>query len=313
MGPRNKQAGVALLMVLLIVFIATFAAARLVYDFQLSLNRSAVLMGQRQAWYYALGGEAWAMEILRRDAEESETDHLGEDWAKPITGLAIQGGVISTKIEDAQSRFNLNGLVNEEGEAIPEQVEQLERLLIGLGLDVNLAPAIVDWIDADSEPRFPDGAEGTEYQAQDPPYLTADAPMGSASELRLVRGVTAEVYETLEPHVIVLPRKGLVPVNVNSATAAVLRSLHADIDKATADGLREAVGTKGFNSVEEFTGNPALQNLQIPSDNLSVRSEFFVISTEVDTEYGRLRLRSTVERAPDGPLKLSSRSLGGLQ
>ena len=104
---HTHQRGVALITALLLVFLATMTAVEAVYSFQLTLSRSAAVLGQRQVWYYALGGEAWALQILRRDREDNEIDHSQEDWATPIPALPIQGGALSGRIEDLQGRFNL--------------------------------------------------------------------------------------------------------------------------------------------------------------------------------------------------------------
>ena len=61
----------------------------------------------------ALGAEAWAADFLRKDAQESQTDHLGETWAKPMPPMPIgEGiGVVEGRLEDMQGRFNINSLV----------------------------------------------------------------------------------------------------------------------------------------------------------------------------------------------------------
>ena len=220
---ESRQRGVALITALLLVFLATMTAVEAVYSFQLTLNRSAVVLGQRQVWYYALGGEAWAMEILRRDAEDNEFDHLEESWATQIPALPIQGGALAGKIEDLQGRFNLNDLVDDEGLVVPARVEQLDRLLRALQLEADIGPAVADWIDADLDPQ-PGGAESSDYLLRTPPHVAANLVMADPSELRQVRGVTAEVYEALLPHVSALPRG--TPLNVNTATLPVLCPSH---------------------------------------------------------------------------------------
>jgi len=48
-------------------------------------------------------------------------------------------------IEDRQGLFNLNNVVG--------NVAQFQRLLAVLGLPADLAPALADWTDGDSEPQ----------------------------------------------------------------------------------------------------------------------------------------------------------------
>ncbi len=42
---------------------------------------------------------------------------------------------------------------------------------------------MADWIDEDTQPGFPDGAEDSVYTGQGPPHLAANMPITRASEL----------------------------------------------------------------------------------------------------------------------------------
>jgi DNA uptake protein ComE-like DNA-binding protein len=57
------------------------------------------------------------------------------------------------------------------------------------GMTEAVADAILDWIDADGEPRLL-GAEQDYYSSLDPPYAPRNGPLGSIEELLLVRDVT---------------------------------------------------------------------------------------------------------------------------
>ncbi len=308
-GPESQR-GVALLTALLVVFLTTVAAVSLVYKLQLSINRSGVLLGQRQALYYALGGEAWAGQILRRDAEDSDSDQGKEDWAQTLTTLPIEGGTLSGSIADEQGRFNLNGLLTEDGEADEARVEQLRALLDSLELDSDLAMAIVDWIDEDQETSFPGGVESPEYLTRNPPYRTADGSMVSISELRLVAGIDAEGYRKLLPHVTSLP--GEAPLNVNAASVPVLMSLHPELSEADAETLREHAEGEGFESVDDFLGHEAVSRLELEPEDLSVSvsSSYFRVSTQVETVYGQLRLESLLERDGESTPRVIRRTMG---
>lgn len=105
-----NQAGVALITVLLIVFIASIAAASLAMLQQVAIRRSTVLQHQQQARLYTLGAEQWAMIILIRDRQNSETDHPGEEWATLPPALPVENGSLTARISDLQGCFNLNNL-----------------------------------------------------------------------------------------------------------------------------------------------------------------------------------------------------------
>ena len=109
-GRAPSQAGVALVTVLLIVFLASIAAVNLAALQQLAIRRSTVLQHQQQARLYTLGAEQWAMIILARDRQQNETDHPGEQWASLPPALPIEGGTLTARLTDLQGCFNLNNL-----------------------------------------------------------------------------------------------------------------------------------------------------------------------------------------------------------
>ena len=64
-----------------------------------------------------------------------------------------------------------------------------------------LADSLVDWLDSDNLPYSSAGAEDDYYLRQNPAYRAANRKFQSISELRLVKGVTAEVWNKLAPFV----------------------------------------------------------------------------------------------------------------
>ena len=68
-----------------------------------------------------------------------------------------------------------------------------EELLMKLpGMTIDVADAILDWIDEDDEPREY-GAEIEYYSSLDPPYSPRNGPIESIEELLLVRGLTPDL------------------------------------------------------------------------------------------------------------------------
>jgi general secretion pathway protein K len=192
----GKQRGVALVTALLVVAIATTAAITMASRQQLDIRRTGSLLHGEQAWAYVVGAENWAIVVLRRDREDSQIDTLGEDWSTQPPVSFVEGGSIIGRLIDLQSRFNVNNLVSGGG-ASAENIDYYKRLLRLLDLDEALADALVDWIDDDIDVRFPDGAEDESYLLLETPYRAANRPLADISELRLVKGYTAEVVAKL--------------------------------------------------------------------------------------------------------------------
>ncbi len=295
-----------MLTAMLVVTVGTILAVNLMWQAQLDQRRTAAALAADQGLMYAQGAEAWAADILRQDLVESPTaDTLGEIWATEIAPLPVEGGYIAGRLEDLHGRFNLNNLVTGNGEADELALQQFERLLALLGLDPALGGAVVDWLDPDSEARFPNGGEDAAYGATDPQYRTANVSVTSPSELMAVSGFDAESYPLIAPYVTALPIGTLL--NVNTATAPVLASLSDELDLTAAATLVEERGTSGFADV-----NTVFAEL-VPPETLArvgVNSEHFLLTATVVLGRTQLTMRSVLQREPSGLTRALFRSLG---
>ena len=264
------ERGVALITVLFVVALATAAAASMTGDHQFDIRRTGNRIALTQAHQIALGGESWAMGILARDRRgEGQTtsggsdpdrnpdiDSLDEVWAQDLPPLPIEGGQVTGRIIDAQSRFNINSLmVGDRVDATA--IARFERLLQILGLEREIAQAVIDWLDANSETTYPGGAEDDFYAALQDPYQAANQPAATASEMRLIRGIDAAAWRQLAPHVTALPEA--TDINVNTATPTVLRMIVPGLGEGEAEQLAELVAEEPFDSVDAFRRHPLVR------------------------------------------------------
>ena len=293
----------ALVTALLVVSLATVAAVAMATRLQVDMRRTSNLLNGEQAYAYAVAAESWAYVILRRDQEESDFDSLGENWATALPPIAVEGGFVNGHIEDLHGRFNINNLIEDEGEPSDaeasvndEELAYFKRLLEVLDLEPALAPALLDWIDADINTRFPDGAEDDTYLLAETPYRAANRPMVSISELRLVKGFTPEVVAMLEPHVIALPEE--TSININTATPAVLRALHKELDDSGVEQLLADRGDEGYENVDTFLEHDALAGLELDVE-VDITSDWFNVLTATSVGRGQAQLESLFWRSDD--------------
>ena len=121
---------------MLVVTVGTIIAVNLMWQATLDLRRAESALAADQGLMYALGAEAWAADILRMDQVVSpDTDNLAEEWAIELPPLPVDGGVIVGRLEDLQGRFNLNNLVDAQGEDDEIAQREFERLLELLEID----------------------------------------------------------------------------------------------------------------------------------------------------------------------------------
>ncbi|MFP5507002.1 MAG: type II secretion system minor pseudopilin GspK [Gammaproteobacteria bacterium] len=293
-----RQRGVALITALLVVALATVAAVAMAARQQLDVRRTANLLDGDQAYAYAVAVEGWGGKILLRDAEDNEIDKLDDAWAQRLPPIPVPGGQIDGFILDLHARFNVNNLLTADGQPSEPDLAYFRRLLRALGLNENLALAVLDWLDADFDTRFPDGAEDDVYLGLDPPYRAANRPLQSISELRLVRGMDAESWNLLAPHVCALPAR--TTLNVNTAAAPLLQALVEEFAAQDGERLVEARPETGYDSVEAFLQQEAFAGREIDSAGLAVTSQFFLIRSEILVGTARARLFSVVERQANG-------------
>jgi general secretion pathway protein K len=288
----QKQAGVALLAAILLLVTATAIIVSITHEQAFAIRKTSRIHLADRARLYALGLEDWAQIYLKNDRQDSEVDHLGEDWAVGVPGLPIEGGFLSGYMEDEQSRLNINGLLNSE-----VSVNRFVRLCNNLEVDPSFIPALMDWIDVDFDVRYPDGAE-EHYEN----YRVANRPMVDISELLLVKNVTPEIYNRLKPYITVLPVT--TNINVNTMSEAVFMSLGENLK---AKDLVDAREEEEFSSVQDF-----IDRLQLPLEvaGLSTNTDYFRAHGQVTQGDLVLSLDSLLHRDANGNTSVISRTLG---
>jgi DNA uptake protein ComE-like DNA-binding protein len=151
-----------------------------------------------QAQYLAIAGAEKAKALIFHEAAErkrSAQHHTGalydsSEYFKDIElgrgrfrvirqGSREEGGRLVYGISDEESRLNVN----------TASIEELRKIY---GMTPELAAAILDWHDQNTE-ASPGGAEAEYYSTLARPYLPRDANIQTAREMLLIRGVTPDL------------------------------------------------------------------------------------------------------------------------
>jgi general secretion pathway protein K len=246
-APRHRQRGVALLVAILLVALGTIIAAAMAYDNAMTARRAAASFDFDQALLTAQGAEALAAYGLQQSVSQNALYiYPGQPWSQPLPPTEIMPGVmLQASMEDLQGRFNINDLVAQDGNT-PNQaaITAFQRLLTMVGLSAKWADYLVDWIDKNSTPMFPDGAEDSVYMEMNPPYRPPNLPVTSTSELMALPGFTRADFDKIAPYITALPIG--VPVNLCSASGVVLDALSGVVQYSANPGGfekdREAAG-----------------------------------------------------------------------
>jgi general secretion pathway protein K len=290
---RDRQTGLALITVILVVAIVATIASFLSLDQQVWLRQAQNLQDSAQAEALRRGAIDAAAALLDEDGKSNQVDDLTEPWAKPLPPFAFGNGSVTISIEDAQGRFNLNNLLTN-GKPSQADMQMYRRLLAYRKLDPDLVDPLVDWMDSDSQPR-PGGAEDSHYLSLNPPYRAANQPLSDVEELRLVSGYTPKVIAALSGLVVALPER--TPININTAKPEVLGALFASMSLDQARTLAQNLASSPLTSTSQLAGRAPGQNLQ--PIQISVKTGYFLVSVEPDL--GRYHQRTiTLLHRPGG-------------
>ena len=304
-----RQRGVALITAIVLVAIATVLAVHIGTRASLDLRRTAGLISLDQGWHVALGAEAWAAEVLQDDSEDTQTDNLSERWAQPLPPLPVDGGEVRGALEDMQGRFNVNNLLSNDGTVNEPSIARFERLLTYAGAEPRWARILADWLDSDTVPGFPEGAEDGAYLAQNPPYRSANGPITTVTEMLALPGMTLDEYQRIRPYVTALPVG--TTINICTAPAPVLAAL---IEGGTDFGDEELLTTNRRDGCF-----PTMADLQATLDSavfqslqpaISETSNWFRAVTAVRIGTSELTLYSLMERSSAGGSRTVLRSTG---
>ncbi|QSP93953.1 type II secretion system minor pseudopilin GspK [Marinobacter salinisoli] len=312
---RNQQ-GIALIMVLLAMALVVMLSAGMTQQQSIRVFKAGHYLAQQQGTSIALGAEAFARQILFRDFEQDKEDNefvdtLDEFWAKNSAILPLDDniGVVEVQIDDLGGRFNLNDLITDNGEVDPLAKERMTRLLAALDITAVNVDTLIDWVDSNDQTVSAYGAEDGQYLTAEPGYRAANQPFVSVSELRLIDSMTEEIYQKLKPHVAALPVSGL-GINVNTASAEVLRSLHEEVTARSAETVVEKRQEEPFTEIQDFLALPEFAGLGLNASGLVLRTRFFEVVSRITYDNRVVNMVSTVYRNSEGEMQTVARDTG---
>ncbi len=317
---NKHQEGVALFVILVMVTVMLMILATISYRHQLDFRRSSQVLITDQVVLLALSGESWIKRLLADD--DNDYDSLEDDWAQAIPALPVEGGWLTGCVMDLQGRYNLNNLGRYQQESFQNDLASLNssdvdtylNLLAILELNSfdERAAVIVDWIDADDELVYAGSAEDQDYSIERPPRMAANAPIANISELVTIKGYSAADLSVLRPFITVLPRR--TGVNVNTASPTLLLALLPGLDQYIVDSV---VANRPFEDetlfyelVADETGSMTVEEVrqQVPTDLVSVTTDFFELNARVSLAGMEMGLTSILYRQSDGEVMTLERT-----
>ena len=297
MPPRQR--GVALLVALLVVALAVILVAALLDRGELALARTRNALRAEQAEAYAQGLEIYAAQILQDPTLGGGLDTNASPWALPLPPQPVPGGVISATMHDLNGCFNLNNLSVARGNPGLWQ-PVFEKLLKALLIDPRLADAVNSWLD-------PRAGDANRYLALPVAYRPRGDVFAHVSELRLVQGVTGDIYARLAPHVCALPPG--TKINVDTAGVPVLQSL--GLSQAVAENLWQN-GVAHWSTDQFKSQLTQLGGVRDPKLDswITTTSTYFLARGDIVLDDVPFTFYSLIERVQNRPIVVLERSRG---
>ncbi len=313
----GDQSGVALVLAVGIVALLTVVALEFQRFNVLQMAMAKNFENSIQALSVARSGVQIALSLISEDGKDNTSDSFFDAWGDLDDSLEDRGSLFpdvewDLKVTPANSRLNINKLVDKDGKFVPVQKELWLRilgsgdLLIGDSEPEDILNAIKDWIDPDDEPTgF--GAEEDYYLGLPNPYHCKNAPLTTVDELLMIKGVTPQLFYGDKEHVglrQIVSVYGSGKINLNVAPPQLIKVLAPEIDEDMVDELiryREDYSHKDdLGNPDWYKNVPGWATLKLPQELITVTSEYFKVKSTATVRYSKKTTEAIVHRGKSG-------------
>lgn len=274
--------GSALISALFIMTLVAIAATAMSTRLQLDIYRTHLALMSDKLYLASQGVTFWAMDAL--DSKHKQLTHIDKEgrvmrFPKKLQDI-YPGIVLKGALYDLQARFNINNLQDKKFYIVFYRL--LEQSLAKSSHAAErrtLFNALTYWISPYQPGRGQDQMV-TYYLKQKPPYFPSYQPMQSISELRLIQGVTQDIYQKLVSNLTTLPV--VVPININTAPDILLKTLGKGLTPTELEELHNAQGKDGITDLKDIA--EFIQKLDIPTNQITIESTYFLCKAIAQSE-----------------------------
>ncbi len=298
----NDQRGAAIITALLIVVIVATVASTLLAQQSESLTRVARATERTQLILHANTTLEWARTALLVQQRNSTYISLSQPWAQGLVARPIETATAVGALRDAQSKFNVNNLVDASGKRREADVEIFTRLLAALQLDNAIANALVDWLDRDDDVSNAGGAENGYYWSLRPAYRAPNRAITTIDEIRRVKGINDDTFNALNPYITALPTGGAgnagntdrTRINVNTTSSQLLQAI---LNTSPADDVNALLRKRElpYSSLDDLKERNKTFKPGSIDTFLDTKSRYFEASLAITGEVAQVRLSALLQ------------------
>ena len=290
-----KTKGVVLISVLLTVLLLSSIAVVIGNNYFVSFKRAQYLEFQTVSLNIFSSIESLALKKIDNELRFNSKFHAKNNALFTNDFIfETQKGLVSGKIIDSSNCFNINSLViknkntykpNKENIAIFERLlslSEIENNLIDEAID-----QIIDWIDADDNPRA-FGLEDYYYSGplNNPKEYTSARMFYSIQEIKSLPAIRDIGWQVFEKYFCALPDNDL-SININTITGTkslLLSSLFANLPYSDAEYVIDNIPEDGIKNLNELSNLFPSYKLEKSQNYLNFSSSHFELVTSLSYE-----------------------------
>lgn len=300
--------GMALVVVLVLLAVMMLVTITLSGRMQQQLGRTRSQQEYQQALWYSVSAESLALSALSLSLKMNNVCIWHSRGLLALVFSHRRRGQIAVTLRDAQACFNLNALAQPTTASRPLAVQQLIALISRLDVPAYraelIAESLWEFIDEDRSVQTRLGREDSEYLARSVPFYAANQPLADISEMRVVQGMDAGLYQKLKPLVCALPMtRQQININTLDVTQSVILEALFDpwLSPVQARTLLQQRPAKGWEDVDQFLAQPLLADVDERTKKqlktvLSVDSNYFWLRSDITVNEIELTMNSLIVR-----------------
>jgi len=290
-----KTKGVVLISVLLTVLLLSSIAVVIGNNYFVSFKRAQYLEFQTVSLNIFSSIESLALKKIDNELRFNSKFHAKNNALFTNDFIfETQKGLVSGKIIDSSNCFNINSLViknkntykpNKENIAIFERLlslSEIENNLIDEAID-----QIIDWVDADDNPRA-FGLEDYYYSGplNNPKEYTSARIFYSIQEIKSLPAIRDIGWQVFEKYFCALPDNDL-SININTITgnkSLLLSSLFENLPYSDAEYVIDNIPEDGIKNLNELSNLFPSYKLEKSQNYLNFSSSHFELVTSLSYE-----------------------------
>ena len=318
-----KTKGVVLISVLLIVLLLSSIAVVIGNNYFVSFKRAQYLEFQTVSLNIFSSIESLALKKIDNELRFNSKFHAKNNALFTNDFIfETQKGLVSGKIIDSSNCFNINSLViknkntykpNKENIAIFERLlslSEIENNLIDEAID-----QIIDWIDADDNPRA-FGLEDYYYSGplNNPKEYTAARIFYSIQEIKSLPAIRDIGWQVFEKYFCALPDNDL-SININTITgnkSLLLSSLFENLPYSDAEYVIDNIPEDGIKNLNELSNLFPSYKLEKSQNYLNFSSSHFELVTSLSYESYYSESKSKIYYGANNNSYITSRIYNGI-